>query len=473
MKMKNARQKKSSRFFALALICVLSLVCVQDAHSESPAAPRAKKCSAEFFESGCQDDSGKPVDLRKDRTEADGLLFNYFLLGKKEHSDAIRHLNAKPSNEQSRDALKLAEEVRKTAITHILGGRAENELTSEIRAVVERLRTVKIRIAANSDPVCFERGDIGMPNAGYSPMEHAIQICASMTKTPSQEIAETMAHELAHVVSPCAMSKDLIRFQGDPSALGSCLLGIGDGDKRSEEDREIWGDGPISLADFPDEGYAVSMEPEKNEAFLRCGAAEIIPGSRIEKPEIYRSFNSCAEMRYKTAREDALAFELFHLEKKPDFSKLPQPKGAQWEREFKSRLSKQSPICFRKREEHFADSLGGQWYSSWAKEKDLGPKAYLTGLHGLSHPFCSEKISKNFKMSPHQYPSAAERLEILLKPRAVSDLLGCEPVPEKPAGLCALPEDAFHRGTKASAGGSGSGSRAAPAGPTKSRGTSR
>src|SRR5690606_13686641 len=95
----------------------------------APAAPLAKKCSAEFFEARCQDDSQKPVDLRKDKTEADGVLFNYFLLGKKEHSDAIRLLNSEPSTEQNRRALELAEEMRKTAIAHVLGGRVEKDLT--------------------------------------------------------------------------------------------------------------------------------------------------------------------------------------------------------------------------------------------------------------------------------------------------------------------------------------------------------
>lgn len=426
---------------------------------------KPKLCSSDFFKDSCTDDSKKPLDLRKDKTEADGVLFNYFLVNQRESVADIRRLNSKPTHDQQTNTVKTAEEVRKIAIANVIAGRDEKNLPGDALAVIERLRTVKIRVVSENDSTCFERGDAGIPNAGYSPLEHAVNICPAMAKVPTQEIAETIAHELGHVVSPCSMSKELLRFDGGDIAVGACLLGIGEGDDRSESDREIWGDGPIPISNIPDQGYALNMEPEKNQALVRCGAANVVHGSQLKNPEFYQSFNRCAEALYKTAREDAFAFELFRVEKKPNFSKIAQPKRKEWETQYNERLAKEAPACFRKREEHFADSLGGQLYAAWAKSKDLSAKQYAVGLHALSHAHCSEKVSKNFQMSPHQYPSSAERLEILMKPRYVSDLLGCEP--PKSEALCQLPEDAFAR--------SGSGSKAAPSSgsPTQSGGTTR
>ena len=426
-----------SAFLTFVIVMILSLGSMTRA-SESP-----KTCSANLYSDKCEDLSKKPLDLRKDKTEADGVLFNYFLAGKREHVHEIRALNASASHDQAQRGLEIAKEVRAEAIKLVTGGRTKEDLPPEVAAIAERLQTVTFTLSNPTDPSCYDKGDPGIPNASYSQLEHRISICPATLKVPTEEIAATIAHELGHSITPCAMSRALIKLEEIDTSLGSCLLNIGEGDNRSKEDQEIWGTGAISIAMISDTGYTVDIYPEKNSELIRCGAASRLPGSQVINPSIYKSISSCLDTRYAKDYENYLAKETLQLDKMPDFSKLPGKAKTEWPK-LVAQARKEKPFsCFVKKEEHFADAFGGQAYSAWGKTKNLTAKRFDTGLHFLTNIQCVEKITKSLTMASHIYPPVADRIALFLKPNAISDLKQCEPAQET---LCTLAEDAFTQG---------------------------
>ncbi len=405
-----------------------------------------KECSGAVFADKCQDHSLRSLDLRKSTSEADGVIFNYFLVGKREHYAEIKAFNATAPPALGARAIETAESVRKSAISYVSGNQPEATWSREVASVVERLRTVRFRLVDGKDSDCSAKGDAGIPNAAYTEGEHAIGICPGLVKSTTQEAAATIAHELGHTVSPCTMSKSLVKLLEPKPGTGACLLKIGEGEKRSAEEIDVFGSEPVTITKKSD--FAVDQDPEWTDNLIRCEAAERLPASKLDSPKFYQSFNACIDKRYQTDYEDWIAFKLFHLDKMPKrFDTLPGSQREEWPKMVEA-LKQEVPFrCFVKNDEHFADSFGGMVYSAWGRSKDITPSQFELGLHSLTGVQCVEKVTKNMKMDPHIYPSASERIALHLKPNAVMNLLGCDAT--APASLCSLTEDTFTPAPKA------------------------
>ncbi len=402
-----------------------------------------KICSGTMFSDKCEDRSSQPLDLRKNTAEADGVIFNYFLVGKREHYAEIKAFNATAPAHLGGRAIEIAEDVRKSAINYVTGNRPEANWSTEIRSVVERLRTVRFRLANGSDSDCFAKGDAGIPNASYTEGEHTIGICPGLVKSTTQEVAASLAHELGHAVSPCTMQKALVRYFEPKPETGACLFSIGEGENRSPQDKELFGIGPISISQK--DGYAVDQDPESTDNLIRCQAAVRLPASQLADPKFYQSFNACIDKRYQTEYEDWMASKLFHLDKMPKrFDTLPGRQREEWPQMVKA-LKKEVPFrCYVKNDEHFADSFGGMVYSIWGQSKDLTSVQFERGLHSLTGIQCVEKVTQKIKMDPQIYPNTTNRIALHLRPNAVVNLLGCDAAsPASQASLCSLSEETF------------------------------
>lgn len=427
------------KLFALTLALGLSLVGARMG-AEAKSSDAAKECSGALYTANCKDLSNQPLDLRKSTSEADGVLFNYFLFGKREHYYELLKFNSSAPPELGARASEISGKVRAAAISYVTGSEAdEKKWSPEIAGIVQRLRTVRIQLADRVEADCLSRGDPGIPYAVYAPGIHTITVCPGMIKSPTEAIASAVAHELGHAVSPCAMKDALIEFKDPTPEMGACLLKTGVGENRSIQDREDFGPGPLLIPKQSD--YGTDLDPVRNNELIKCGAAVRLPSSELKDAKVYRSFNACTDSRYKEDYENWISFKLFDLERMPKFDKLPSPAREEWPKRVEELRSEVPFRCFDKVDEHFADSFGGMVFSKWGEERNLTRSQFEIGIHNLTSVQCIEKVTKRPAMREHGYPPISDRIALFLKPRAISSLVNCKP--PRSGSLCALTEETF------------------------------
>ncbi len=397
--------------------------------AESGKSQGAKSCSGELYIAECKDLSKSPLDLRQSGSEADGVLFNYFLAADYRRSDEIKNFNREAPFDLRQRAIKIAGEIKSAAIALVTSGKPDSELPPETLALVTRLKTLKFRLAGASDADCMAAGDPGLPNAAYNQLVHTIAICPAEVKVTSQDLSVTLAHEIGHAVSPCSMSAPLINFKGSTQAAGACLTNIGSGSDRAASDLEEWGPDEIKISNLPDPGYGVDRDPKRNDDLVRCGVAERVPGSLLNQPAIYRKFTTCNNVDGEAEYDRWIA------------KRLDEPIASVRSKEFE-KYKKDNPydVCFRKHDERFADSFGALVLAKRARETDMTPSQFGIAMHFLRNMQCAEKVRSDVIHPPLDHDEASERLIRFMKPPGIAALLNCVPV-KKP--ICAIDEATF------------------------------
>ncbi|MDX9731696.1 MAG: hypothetical protein RBT63_07995 [Bdellovibrionales bacterium] len=432
---------KHIKRFILSACTPVFFLSVESARAQVTANPHPlPTCSPALFERSCTDLSKAPLDLRKTRTETDGVLFNYFLLGKRTHARDLSNFSTKTTNANRERALKAGEEARKQALLYVTGGRPESEWSPETAALVLRIKTVAIRTSDAADTNCFSTAEEGLPQATYSAFEHSIGICPGMTKVPTDAIIAAVGHELGHAVSPCAMSRPLVRYKESSGDLGSCLLDE-EWTSGGDENGEPLGMDTRLTTSLRDVEYGVAADLTNLKSLLRCGAAELIPGSNVSDISFYRGFSRCMEDKYQTQYNQWLAWEALRRDKLPR-TLTPREEVAVGE------VRASTPYhCFRKCDEHFADSFGSHVLSQWGRDlnstnqPNLNATRFKHAIHDLITVHCLGTINKRNMHDPILYPSDADRLSLQMQPKAAQELLGC--TPPKRNTLCTLSEESF------------------------------
>ncbi len=385
---------------------------------ESVKAKERPDCSSDFFAGDCRDDSKSLLDLRKSTADADGVLFNYSWILQSSKAPLIAAFNSLPTKAIQDKGLSIAEDARSAAIRYVSGGQPEDSWSPHVKATVLRLQLLKFRISAPTSSDCFATGDPGIPNARYRYHEHTVGICPASLKIPTAELVATLAHEIGHSVSPCMITKSLVRYKN--------------------ADRE----------------YGVDVDPKATDELVSAGDAERVPSSDAAEPAAFRTFNSCIDLKYKAAYENWLAHSNLRLEK------LPTELSPRLQKTLDAAREKTPLRCFETAEEHFADSFGAFVYDAWSTAQDLSKSVTTVGLHFLTNWKCAQDLNPAAVQFQNLHTSAADRISLYLKPRGTAARVGCTPVEDK---ICSLSEATFS-GTGA---GSGAGT------PTEGAGTKR
>lgn len=425
-----------------------------EALTESPESNKLPLCSPQELPLQCIDHSDSPLDLRKSKSEADGVKFNYFLWGKREHHQELEKFASSSSEADQSRALAIADTARKYAIAYVSGGRDPSAWSIETRAIVERIKQIQFSIASPYSSHCFEATDPGLPQAGYSPMEHTIGLCNSMVKTNSNAIMATVLHEIGHAVSTCNMKKPLLRHKELTSEAFSCLNAAGA--DLSAEDGEAGGGskgedaGDPSLARWISEiKLGLDVNATNTETMLRCGAVERVPNSSLESVRGNNEFDNCATRRF--AKDYDLYVAQFSLYRDS------LPKGlTEQERNIVNQFKASNPqSCYRKAEEHYADTFSAQALALWHKTENKKRDDLRLAVYDLAQTYCMGRLESRNVSNRHLYPSDDTRLLSYLAPPHFQNLLSCanlsKPVctlPEDPAGLTATaPRKRSERGT--------------------------
>lgn len=395
-------------------------------------------CTAEFLSGPCEDLTRQPLDLRRNAKEADGVIFNYFRALNPKYSHEVRDFGEKTTPKLHSHTLQIAEDVRESALKFVTKGLPPDKISAENRAFAERLRTVRFRIRKNFSLECYETADPGVPNANYNPLEHTITICASSTRVTSQWIAATVAHELGHVISTCAMASSLIRFKEPNDAVDQCIFDKDVGGERAEDEEENWGARSVGYESEP-RTYAVNHEPESMKEFIRCDGVEVLPGSQIPNPSAYKKFNLCIDKKNANAYENWIAQSALKLEV------MPKKMSSKWKALVDEAKATTSLRCFRKSEEQFADSFGGFVYSEWASAKKMSAEKFKLALNDLALIRCRERLTGEISLNRTLYTTPSERIEMIAHNPNTAKLLQCT-LPS--TSDCRLDENTFETTTE-------------------------
>lgn len=421
-----------------------------------PANNTIPTCGPEQLIPKCVDHSESPLDLRKTKAEADGVKFNYFHWGKrKHHQDLEKYASSSDEADQTR-ALAIADTARTYAIAYVTGGRDPSNWSIETRTIVERINQIQFRISGPFSSDCFEATDPGLPQAAYSAMEHSIGLCNSVVKTHSNVIMATVLHEIGHAVSTCNMKKPLLRHKELTSEAFSCLNAVGadltteDSSERESRTTAEGLDADRSLARSISEiKLGVDVNATNTETMLRCGAVERVPNSNLETVRGNRQFDECATRRFTKDYDRYVAQFSLYQDTLP-IGLTPR------ERDIVNQFKANNPqSCYRKAEEHFADTFSAQALALWHKSENKTRADLRLAVYDLAQTYCMGKLESRNVSNPYLYPSDETRLLSYLAPTHFQNKLGCanlvKPVctlPEDPAGLTSTsPNRSLKRGT--------------------------
>lgn len=385
----------------------------------------------------CKDLSKSPLDLRKSKNEADGVLFNYALVGKPEHRSAIENFGRNASESDSKRALDIAQKARQYAIDYITGKRTEDTWSPETRKLVERITALDFRISELSDGDCYDQGDIGYPQAAYNGFDHTIGICASMAKTHSEGIFATVAHEIGHAISSCNMKRPLVKYDEITTADARCLLTL-DGnnfDLHEEElEKEIW----RIMRTYSGAKQGLDLDPENTSLLEKCGRAIKVEGSSIPEVTAFKTFDACATKRFEKDYQKFVAAKVFK------WAELPPKLSPKFQALVDKFVNENPQSCYRKVEENFADAFSAHLVAlRHAKEfSQLSPqashKALSESVFDLTSTYCLERIEGRNLSNPHLYPNDRDRVLTYFTPPYTQNFLNCRDLDRS---LCTLPLD--------------------------------
>jgi hypothetical protein len=396
--MQRANRRRIHLALSVGVLAALSSTVTALVTIEPIRADELKSCTGTFFDSSCQDDSKSPLDLRNSTSEADGVLFNYSWLTQADKAPLIEAFNTMPGKPLQDQGLRIAEETRKAAIRYVSGDKSEDKWSPQIRAAVERLRLLKFRLSEPSSSDCLTTGDPGIPNAQYRFYEHTVGICPAALKIPTAEIAATLAHEIGHSVSPCMMSKPLVKYIN------------------------------------ADRDYGVDIQPLWTDALVKTGEAERIPASQIIEPTMYRAFNACLDARYKQDYEDWLSVKELRIEH------MPRTLSPAWQRRIDAARAATPQRCYERAEEHFADSFGAYAYEAWLTNREASNKSAQVGLHFLINTKCAHDLNPKAVAFQNFHASDSDRIALFLKPAGIAARIGCS---ENKENICSLSPNTY------------------------------
>ncbi|MDZ4082288.1 MAG: hypothetical protein U1E10_05100 [Bdellovibrionales bacterium] len=417
---------------ALLTVSFATFLFVAQAQTESPTPSLTPLCAPEQLVLKCVDHSESPLDLRKARSEADGVKFNYFLWGKREHHQELEKFASASSDTDQTRALALVDVARKYAIEYVTGGRDPSAWSIETRTIVDRIRKIEFRISDPYSSDCFEATDPGLPQAAYSPMEHAIGLCHSLVKTHSNVILATLLHEIGHAVSTCNMKKALLRHKELTSEAFSCLNEVysdlgstDDASEREDTDRTL----ARSISEIK---LGLDVNATNTETMLRCGAVERVPNSSLENVRGNTQFDQCALRRF--AKDYDLYVARFAL------GQDSLPRGLiEKEKNIVDKFKESNPqSCYRKSEEHFADTFAAQALALWHKSEKKNRGDFRLAVYDLAQTYCMGRLESRNVSNAYLYPADDVRLLSYLAPPHFQNQIGCANLP-KP--VCTLTED--------------------------------
>jgi hypothetical protein len=340
-----------------------------------------------------------------------------------------------PTPGQRQQALVLSEKIRKASQDLVVGDTRADLLSSEQKAMVSRLKSVRISIADSKDERCNTSPDSAIdPNASYNQWTHTISICPPTVKLSAPAFLMLVAHEFGHVISPCTMNRDL--YKVDAKKVDSTPV----------VEKCLDGKSNVRFAQtmFPDRAeYSVlprtdSLSPRYKDVVSKlqsCGTlttAESI--ERNEQPSVFSRLSKCLTKTYAPNHSNYLK----------SISKSTPPESS-LSRASSPPADANSLNCMGIVEEHFAEAVGAKAFANMLGSGSRSTETAKVGLVQMMGYACGEKSAP--KKDPgmmFRYPTSVDRVQLQMADSKMQAALGCE-VP--PSAICQIPDSGANAGT--------------------------
>lgn len=319
--------------------------------------------------------------------------------------------NILPTPAQLQNAESLTNDLLNSAKEITSGLSRGDQLSSGQKALLSRLTTVRVRLGTNADESCKTKQSKGPdPNAYYDPIWHQLVICPATARLARPQLMMLMAHEIGHVISPCAMGKsfyDVTLRARDRRAIEQCFGGA-----KTQ----------LSIAsDYLAGGRYMVVNPpqmlrtpykETVSKLAECGFIRPRTGEgNFSEIESYGQVTQCLKHSYSgTFEEFRRSLSARPLTPSDPLESSPEVK------------------CLGAFEEHFAEAFGAKLFGKALETTTNQAETAKVGLTQMTSYACGAKA--NSKPSPpevrFQYPRSADRLHVQMADPAVQAALNCQ-----------------------------------------------
>lgn len=403
----------------------LSLLSLYFLFVTSKEVSAADVCSAEKLIGSCSllEKNGVNINGAKGfplpKLEDGSVIYNDLGQKRARKSDAKA-----PSPAQIQRAISLSEKIRKSMIEMVSNEIRSDAMSAEQRAMVARLKSVRITMATANDRSCNSSPVSKIdPNASYNQWTHTITICPPVARLAPSALLMLMAHEFGHVISPCAMRREqysvISEKVSSKRVIKKCLNGS----------RDI----EFAQTMFPD-GATDTVLPQINDLstkyrsvvgkLTKCGVLTIKPdGGKIQTPGVLRQLTGCLSKSYERNHTNYLKAE----------------RASQWTRRSAGPPSDQSSKeCMGIYEEHLAEAVGSKVFAQMLEPSANKANDAKIGLVQMLGYACGERkrpAANSSKM--FLYPTSSDRLQIQMSDPAMQQALDCS---AKKTNICTLDE---------------------------------
>ena len=393
----------------------------------------ADTCSAEKLIGSCNTLKNLPVnvngakELNLPKFDDGSTIYNDPGLKRSKEIEA-----SIPSPSHSQRALDLSEKIRKASQELVVGDTREEHWSAEQKAMIERLKSVRVRLANSTNESCNSSPVSKVdPNANYHGWTHTLTICPPAARLATPAFLMLMAHEFGHVVSPCAMNRDLYKI--DRSKIDSsptiekCL-----GEKNDIRFAQTMfpdgaGESVLSKTEYLSPRYKSVVSK-----LAQCGA--LIPRAKLDLDQggnVFRQLTGCLQRSYAINHSNYL--------KRPS----EPPSGRRLDAGPPS--DAQSQKCMGIFEEHFAEAIGAKLFANMLQAAPGTRDAARVGLVQMAGYACGEvSAPKEDPGMRFRYPTSADRVQIQMSDGNMQTALGCK---IQKSDVCTMPGEIEERGT--------------------------
>jgi hypothetical protein len=400
--------------------------------SAAPSSAVSRKCDASLLPD-CNALSIAPLDARGQLgfgTPRDGgAIFNgagYWDARDSKNPKVVKALAdaqtalmlSSPAHEAR--ARQIADSLRKKAVDFL---KAHTPESPERATLIARLNSIAIDTTTNPPDTCGEEQvPRGFPNLGYSKHRNTLYICTPATNVTEPQLVAGLAHELGHVISPCAMSLKVYTvdkeqlYKGPLAECSSSFFYDENGDPGAVD---------------PDVNMLMMYQPpaiiehDLNPTFAKLKDCKVISASpqlSLTASNTFSETRACLLKKFQSLLEQS---DAFHLARSRGLT--PTQASAQMK-------ASGDDICAADVEESFADSFGASLLGQVATDKGWSEKDVQLAALDKTAFSCYE--SSHGRIQNFQYELGSARIRTLLGDSQTSAIMRCE-IP-KNANLCPL-----------------------------------
>ncbi len=316
-----------------------------------------------------------------------------------------------PTPLQLKTAEQIIETLREAAKKEVMAGKSREFLTKEQKAMLSRLENLRVVIQKSGQEQCRPPSpDVLFLDAKYLPHAHEISICPNVTKLAPASLKMLVAHELGHVISPCAMSREAFRVNAKVMKSKNVLKNCGIKDAAGKGIVQEMSESRMAL--FSPASELAGPFAKTVRSLIACKAlVKQADEGGFQEAVIFGSQAKCLNQAYaatfrdfKAAVKDRMVPSVLRMDQA---AKIPQK-------------------CLGTQEEHFAESFGAHLFAQQLESSSDQKNEARIGVSQMQGYACLDQAVPPEPGARFDYPSSEDRLKIQFADPRMGKALSCQ-----------------------------------------------